>query len=91
MFALSSECRGARISDGPSASAARTSSRLVSDFEPGSETDARSGPSATGAGHSTLGSSAALSPYGSKSGAEYFEISIVVKIIRDRSRGRRRT
>jgi RNA polymerase sigma-70 factor (ECF subfamily) len=27
-----------------------------------------------------------LSPYGSKSGAEYFEISIVVKVIRDRAR-----
>ncbi len=34
---------------GPSASAASTSARLVMDFEPGSVTAARTGPSATGA------------------------------------------
>lgn len=35
----------------PSASAARTSARLVSDFEPGSATTAESGPAPRGAGH----------------------------------------
>jgi|GEM_PF-4316806 len=40
-----------RIVAGPSASAARTSARAVTDFEPGNTTRACTGPNATGAGH----------------------------------------
>jgi len=40
-----------RTTDGPSASAASTSARLVSDLEPGSSTRASTGARATGAGH----------------------------------------
>ena len=42
-----------RTMPGPSASAASTSSRLVSDFEPGSETRAETGVRARGAGQSS--------------------------------------
>ena len=45
----SRECSGRWIVDGPSARAARTSSRFVSDFEPGRETSPCNGPVATGA------------------------------------------
>jgi RNA polymerase sigma-70 factor, ECF subfamily len=85
MFELSRECSGARNRLGASASADNTSSRFVSDFEPGSDTVAASGPCASGAGQAAPGSTRTRSPYGSKSGAEYFEISIVVKIIRVRA------
>ena len=49
MRAESSEWSGARRRLGPSARAARTSSRFVSDFEPGTDNVESSGPSATGA------------------------------------------
>ena len=42
---------GPRIIDGSPASAARTSARLVIDFDPGSATAASTGPSAAGADH----------------------------------------
>ena len=51
MSAESRECRGRRSSDGPSASAARTSSRLVRLFDPGRARRASSGPVARGARH----------------------------------------
>ena len=49
ILAESSECSGAASRLGPSANAARISSRLVRDFDPGTVTEARSGPPATGA------------------------------------------
>jgi hypothetical protein len=50
MSALSREARGAVSNVGLSARADKTSSRLVSDFEPGRETVAFSGALETGAG-----------------------------------------
>ncbi len=47
--AESRECSGSRIVEGPSARAASTSSRFVSDFDPGSDTSPRRGPRASGA------------------------------------------
>jgi hypothetical protein len=76
MSSLSRDQSGARNVDGPSASAASTSSRFVSDFEPGSASTESSARVATGAGHPPSGSVCLASPYGSNSGAEYFEISI---------------
>ena len=73
---LSRDHSGARSVDGASASAASTSSRLVSDFEPGSATTDSSGAAATGARHPSSGSVCRASPYGSNSGAEYLEICI---------------
>jgi hypothetical protein len=46
---VSRECRGARSVEGESARAESTSSRFVSDFDPGSDKEARSGPAAPGA------------------------------------------
>jgi hypothetical protein len=51
MSAESRECNGARSSEGPSASAASTSSRLVRLLDPGSRSVADSGRVATGATH----------------------------------------
>ena len=51
MRAESSECKGACSVPGPSARAASTSSRFVSDFEPGRCTTADSGAEAVGAAH----------------------------------------
>ena len=48
---VSRERRARRTTEGPSANAASTSARLVSDFEPGSSTRASTGPRAVGAGH----------------------------------------
>ncbi len=45
---VSRACSGRVMAPGPSASAARTSARLVMDFEPGSVTLARTGPAAAG-------------------------------------------
>ena len=58
-----------------SASAASTSSRFVSDFDPGSASTADSSTLRRGAPQSSV-SVCLASPYGSNSGSEYFEISI---------------
>ena len=76
MSSLSRDQSGARSVDGPSARAASTSSRLVSDFEPGSATTDSSGVGATGASQPSSGSVCLASPYGSNSGAEYLDICI---------------
>ena len=55
---LSRECSGARSVPGPSASAARISSRPVSDFDPGSGTTASSGSRASGAAQAAVSSPA---------------------------------
>ncbi len=47
---VSRACSGFAMRVGPSATAARMSARLVIDFEPGSRSSARTGPSAAGAG-----------------------------------------
>ncbi len=59
---LSRDQSGACSVDGPSARAASTSSRLVSDFEPGSATTDSSGDVATGARHPSSGSVCLASP-----------------------------
>ena len=73
MSAESRECSGARSSDGPSASAASTSSRLVRLFEPGRRMDAASGPRAVGASHDPGSGACTFIPssYGLNSGPEY--------------------
>ena len=76
MSSLSRDQSGARRVDGPSARAASTSSRLVSDFEPGRASTDWSGLVATGARHPSSVSVCLASPYGSNSGAEYLEICI---------------
>ena len=55
MRAESSECSGACSTPGPSARAARTSSRLVRDFDPGTVTVASTAVSATGAAQAPRG------------------------------------
>ncbi len=78
MSAESRECSGARSSDGPSARAASTSSRLVRLFEPGSRMDAASGPRAVGATHGPGSGACRFIPssYGLNSGPEYGWTSI---------------
>lgn len=51
MSAVSLECRGRITREGPVASAARTNSRFVSDFDPGRLTACRRGWARWGAGH----------------------------------------
>ena len=76
MSSLSRDQSGACNVDGPSASAASTSSRFVRDLEPGIATTDSMGPVATGARHPSSVSVCLASPYGSNSGAEYLEICI---------------
>ena len=76
MSSLSRDQSGACRVDGESARAASTSSRFVSDFDPGSESTADSFDTASGARHPSSVSVCLASPYGSNSGSEYFEISI---------------
>jgi hypothetical protein len=76
MSSLSRDQSGARKVEAPSASAASTSSRFVSDLEPGRATTDSSAPVAMGARHPSSVSVCLASPYGSNSGAEYLEICI---------------
>ncbi len=84
MSAESRECRGARSSEGPSARAARTSSRLVRLFDPGSwmrggkRAGRRAAPST---GRATASGTGASSPYGLNCGCMIFEIAIAHKSI----------
>ncbi len=56
---VSRERRARRTTLGPSARAARTSARLVSDLLPGRDTSARTGPCAKGARHGPVVTGAA--------------------------------
>src|SRR5690554_5277465 len=76
--AVSRECSGERRIDVSFARADSTSSRFVSDFDPGSDSCAFSGADAVGAAHGPSATTSTRSSfsYGSNSGLEYLEINI---------------
>src|SRR5690606_21400826 len=72
------ECSGERRIDVSFARADSTSSRFVSDFDPGSDSCAFRGADAVGAAHGPSATTSTRSSfsYGSNSGLEYLEINI---------------
>src|SRR5690554_4012110 len=85
---VSRECRGERRIEVSFASADKTSSRFVSDLEPGSDSSAFRGADAVGAAHGPSGTTSTRSSfsYGSNSGLEYLEINIGYQSIGSRRR-----